>query len=787
MQNLSALAVTEVSETAEIALPITGMTCASCVNRIDRFLRKADGVQEVSVNLATESATIRYLPELTGATDLARVISNAGYEVPAAALEVAGRGGGAEREAAREALDAERLVARGRERRALLRDGVLATAFGLVAALLMLQPWILIPMERVNWVLILPATLVQFGVGWRFHSRALRALRHGSLTMETLVSLGTTSAWAWSVAITLFHDQLMRIGVPANAAWDAAALILGFVALGRWLEARAKDESTSAVRSLLALRPETAELLTSLEATEGKIVPRTSIALGDLLLVRPGGRIPVDGVIVSGRAAIDESLLTGESVPVERGEGGRVVAGALLTDASLVIRATAVGEGTTLARIVAAVERAQASKPDIARLADRISEIFVPTIIIIAILTFVSWYLLGAEPKLVRAVATAIAVLVVACPCAMGLATPTAVIVGMGRGAEAGILVRDAALLESAGRMKAVLWDKTGTLTTGLLSLSQVRPYALSEFINNPDELLRLVASAELRSEHPLARGVVAAARAQGAVLESPSDVEVIAGRGLKGTVAGMRIVIGNRNLIAAEAEAGASQLDAMAREEAEAGQTPLYILINGAPAGVISLADTVRPEAAAAIRALTDRGIVSWIVSGDRQEVVSAVASAVGIPTDRALGGVAPGEKADVLARVRATHGSVGMVGDGINDAPALAAADVGIAVGGGTEIASEAASATIASGSPAAVPALVDLARATTRTIRQNLAWAFGYNLLLVPLAAGLFIPAFGVGIDPAAAAASMGLSSVTVVANSLRLRKLRISSGRLESDVR
>ncbi|MEI6271355.1 MAG: heavy metal translocating P-type ATPase, partial [Chloroflexota bacterium] len=530
MQTSGAPAVLAAVETAEIALPITGMTCASCVNRIDRFLRKADGVSEVSVNLATESATIRYLPELTGAADLARVISNAGYEVPAAALDIAGRANDSEREAAREALEATRVAAREREKQALLRGGVAATGFGLLAAVLMLQPWLLISMERINWILIVPSTLVQFLVGWRFHSRALRALKHGSLTMETLVSLGTTAAWGWSVAITLFHVELMRVGVPAHATWDAAALILGFVSLGRWLEARAKDASTSAVRSLLALRPESAELLTSASDPAGRSVPRTSVIAGDLILVRPGGRIPVDGVIISGRAAIDESLLTGESAPVERGEGDRVVAGALLTDASIVMRATAVGEGTTLARIVTAVEKAQASKPAIARMADRISEIFVPTIILISILTFVGWYLFGAEPKLVRAVATAIAVLVVACPCAMGLATPTAVIVGMGRGAEAGILVRDAALLESAGKMKAVLWDKTGTLTTGSLQLAALRPHPAGPFANDPDALLRAVAAAEARSEHPLARGVVAAAATRAIALPTATDVELVPG-----------------------------------------------------------------------------------------------------------------------------------------------------------------------------------------------------------------------------------------------------------------
>lgn len=775
---MSAPTVSAVVETAEIALPITGMTCASCVNRIDRFLRKADGVSEVSVNLATESATIRYLPELTGAADLARVISNAGYEVPVAALDLVGRANEGEREAAREAMEATRVAAREREKRALLRDGIGATLFGLVAMAIMLQPWFMISMERINWILIVPTTIVQFGVGWRFHSRALRALRHGSLTMETLVSLGTTSAWAWSVVITLFHDQLMRIGIPAHATWDAAALILGFVALGRWLEARAKDASTSAVRSLLALRPESAELLTSADAIEGRTVPRTSVIAGDLLLVRPGARIPVDGVIVSGRASVDESLLTGESSPVERGEGSRVVAGALLTDATLVIRTTAVGEGTTLARIVAAVERAQASKPAIARLADRISEIFVPTIILISILTFVGWYLLGAEPKLVRAVATAIAVLVVACPCAMGLATPTAVIVGMGRGAEAGILVRDAALLESAGKMKAVVWDKTGTLTTGDLALASIRPLGGGEFAGQDESLLALVASAEARSEHPLARGVVTAARARNLTLAVADDIAIEPGRGLRATVGGRRVVVGNRNLVESVDRGAAAQLELIAAAEAQAGRTPLYVLVDERAVGVISLADSIRPEAPAAIRALARRGVSSWIVSGDRQEVVDAVATQLGIPSERAIGGTLPSGKAEALTKIRELEGSVGAVGDGINDAPMLAAADVGIAMGGGTDVASDAASATLSSGSPSAVPALVDLARATTRTIRQNLAWAFGYNLLLVPLAAGLALPAFGIGLDPALAAAAMGLSSVSVVANSLRLRRIRLT---------
>ena len=463
---------------------------------------------------------------------------------------------------------------------------------------------------------------------------------------------------------------------------------------------------------------------------------------------------------------------------MERGEGSRVVAGALITDATLVIRTTAVGEGTTLARIVAAVERAQASKPAIARLADRISEIFVPTIILISILTFVGWYLFGAEPKLVRAVATAIAVLVVACPCAMGLATPTAVIVGMGRGAEAGILVRDAALLESAGKMKAVVWDKTGTLTTGDLALASIRPLEGGEFAGRDEPLLALVASAEARSEHPLARGVVAAARARNLAFTAADEISIEPGRGLRATIGGRRVVVGNRNLAESVDRGAASQLEVIAAAEAQAGRTPLYVLVDERAVGVISLADSIRPEAAEAISALVRRGVSSWIVSGDRQEVVDAVATQLGIAPERAIGGTLPSGKAEALTKIREREGSVGAVGDGINDAPMLAAADVGIAMGGGTDVASDAASATLSSGSPSAVVALVDLARATTRTIRQNLAWAFGYNLLLVPLAAGLALPAFGIGLDPVFAAAAMGLSSVSVVANSLRLRGLKLS---------
>jgi Cu+-exporting ATPase len=542
------------------------------------------------------------------------------------------------------------------------------------------------------------------------------------------------------------------------------------------MEARAKEQTTSAVRGILALQPKEAELLATADAPTATAIAVNKIIAGDLLRICPGGRIPVDGIIVSGRAAVDESAITGESLPVERGPGSRLAAGTLLTDAAIVMRATQVGANTTLARIVAMVERAQGSKPAIARLADRISEIFVPAILLIAVATFVGWYLLGTEPRLVRAVATAIAVLVVACPCAMGLATPTAVIAGTGRGAEAGILVRDAAILEAAGKLRAVVWDKTGTLTLGQNALVGRLALATGPLAGDTDRLLEIAAAVESPSEHPLARAIV---RAAGTVTTKATDFAMHEGHGVSASIDGATVRIGTE----AFTSTTNSELISWATAEAAAGRTPLFVAMNGESAGALSLADTVRPESAAAIRALTARGIESWIISGDRQEVVNAIARDLNIPPERARGGILAGGKGDAITEIRrSSSGPVAMVGDGVNDAPALAAADVGISMGGGTEIAIDASAATLSGADPRGVPLLVDLARATTRIIKQNLGWAFGYNILLVPLAAGLALPAFGIGLDPALAAAAMGGSSVTVVLNALRLRRLPLERDRL-----
>jgi Cu+-exporting ATPase len=771
---------------AEVTLPVVGMTCASCVNRVERFLRAAPGVSEASVNLATESATIHYAPERVGIAEIVAAVSASGYEVPEAAIAVAGRAsddGGV----ARAALERDLASRRARETRSLLIGGSIATAFGLGVVAVMLQPWIAMDAAQLNAALIVPATVIQFVIGWRFHARALRALRHGSLTMETLVSIGTTTAWAWSCVITLFHADLVAAGLSgAAASWDASALIIGFVSLGRWMESRAREATLGAVRGLLALRPEVAELLASVDATSSLEIPLHRVAAGDILLVRPGTRVPVDGVIVRGSGSLDESAMSGESAPVERELGGLVRAGTLLLDGPIVMRATAVGSATTIARIAAAVERAQGSKPEIARLADRVSAVFVPVILLIATGTFVARLLLGDEPRIVHALANAIAVLVVACPCAMGLATPTAVIVGIGRGSQAGILVRDAAVLESAGRVRAVIWDKTGTLTLGEPRVVAVLPLAGGPLAGDATALLTAAGAAESGSGHPLGQAIEAAARAAGGTWPAPETVRSVVGGGVVARVDGATIVVGSRRLVVAQGvdaagahAAGLGQLDTWAQEQAEAGRTPVYVALGRRPIGLLVLADALRPEAAAAIRALDARGITSWILSGDRRESVASIAAELGIDPSRAQGGVLPEEKGEALAAIRASVcGLVAMVGDGVNDAPALALADVGIAMGGGTAIATDAAAASLARADLRGVPALVDLARATTRTIRQNLAWAFGYNLLLVPIATGALTPLLGLRLDPALAAAAMGLSSVSVVLNSLRLRGLRLS---------
>ena len=724
---------------SELNLPVVGMTCASCVNRIERFLNKADGVAEASVNLATERATVRFDPERIDRGGIVHTIQAAGYDV----------------------ADSEAVAEHDDDQRRLLLQALAATGIGLAMMAIMLWPggvpW---PEERINVWFLVPATIVEFIFGRRFLVAAARGLPHADLNMNTLVAMGTLAAYGYSLFVTLFPEAVASAGLGMQTYFDSAALIIGLILLGRWLEARAKSQAAGAVKALLKLRPSTARVIRNGVELD---LPVDQVRVDDLLRVRPGDKVPVDGVLTDGASALDESMLTGESLPVEKGVGDRVIGATLNTNGSFVMRAEKVGAQTALSQIVALVERAQGSKAPIQRVADRITGWFVPAVVGVALLTFVAWMLFGPAPQLPLALSSAIAVLIVACPCAMGLATPTAIMVGSGKGAEHGILVRNGAALEEAKRVTTVVLDKTGTLTHGVLEVTGVAPCDdLS-----PGELLRLAAAAERGSEHPIAEAIVR--HAADIELPQATDFEALAGHGVRATVDGRRVLIGTERLLR---EAGMQP----EMPETAPGQSPVFVALDGAFAGSIVVADTLRPEAPRAVRQLHERGLEVWMISGDRAATARAIAAQAGIRPDRVLAEVLPDEKAGKVAQLQAGGAIVAMVGDGINDAPALAQADLGIAIGTGADVALEASDITILGDDLRSVPNSIGLSRATMRTIRQNLGWAFGYNVVLIPVAAGVLFPVFGLLLSPALAAAAMALSSVSVVGNSLRLRAFR-----------
>jgi Cu+-exporting ATPase len=728
------------------------MTCASCVNRIERFLSRAEGVADASVNLATERATVRFDPAVIDRSGIVATIEAAGYEVGQDAMG----------DATSEVDVAE--VERAAERRELLTQALASLAIGGVMMAVMFwpgaTPWPIVDVNR--WFLI-PATIVQFVFGRRFLVAAWRGARHGEANMNTLVAIGTLAAYTYSVFVTLMPDTVMAIGLGHETYFDSAAVIIGLILLGRWLEARAKGQAAGAVRSLLQLRPATARVLRPGGERE---VPIAQVTAGDLVRVRPGDRIPVDGIVIDGASAVDESMLTGEAMPVEKAAGDGVIGATLNTSGSFVMRAERVGRDTTLAQIVSLVERAQGSKAPIQRLADRVTGWFVPAVLVIASLTFAAWFLFGPQPSLPFALSTAIAVLIIACPCAMGLATPTAIMVGTGKGAEHGILIRDGAALEGAQRVTAVVLDKTGTITSGRPSVTTVRP---APGVTD-DELLRLAASAERGSEHPLAEAIVRHATERGIQTTEALGFRATAGRGVHATIDGATILVGTAAFLA---ESGANDLDA----DADLGTaTGVWVARDGRTIGVIGLADSVKPGAAEAVARLGRAGIDVWMITGDRRATAEAIGAEVGIGPDRIVAEVLPADKAEAVERLQADGATVAMVGDGINDAPALAQADIGIAIGTGADVAVQASDVTLLGDDLGAVPSAVRLSRATMRTIRQNLGWAFGYNVLLIPVAAGILFPVAGLLLTPALAAGAMALSSVSVVLNSLRLRSFR-----------
>jgi Cu+-exporting ATPase len=746
--------------TAEIALPIEGMTCASCVNRIERFLRKTPGVESATVNLATEVATIRYLPASADRAALVGAIEAAGYDVRTTSPTAS--------DAAPVSMMAELSEedrARAREARGLLIRALVSIATAIGIMIVMFAPQTTVPVEDLNRLVLLPATFIQVWGGGRFYRAAWRAARHRTTNMDTLVAVGTTAAWGYSVAVTLYPAVFIAAGLEPVSYFDSSTIIIGLVLLGRWLEARAKGRTAGAIHRLVGLSPTTARVVRDGMDHE---IPLEAVAVGDILRVRPGDRIPVDGVVVEGGSAVDASMLTGEPIPVAVGPGDEVIGATRNTTGTFVMRATRVGRDTALARIVDLVQRAQGSKAPIQRLADRVAEVFVPLVLVVAAFTFVVWFAAGPEPRLTLALTSFIAVLVIACPCAMGLATPTAIMVGTGRGAEAGILIRGGEALEIAQRVDTVVLDKTGTLTAGRPSVGTV--------VTAPGvttaELLDMAGSVEKGSEHPVGAAILARAREDELGFRQVDGFRAIGGLGVEATVDGTRVLVGTARLLL-DHGLDLGSLEVEADRVAAQGMTPAWVAAGDRLLGFVPVTDAIKPGANEAVTELQKQGLDVWLVTGDDARTARAVAERVGIAPERVLAEVLPADKAAAVTRLQGEGRVVAMVGDGINDAPAIAQADLGVAIGTGADIAIEASDVTLVGVDPRAVADALALSRATMSVIRQNLFWAFAYNVVLIPVAMGVLYPTFGITLSPALAAAAMALSSVSVVANSLRLR--------------
>ena len=745
-------------------LPVAGMTCASCVGRVERALRKVPGVAAASVNLAAQTASVEYLPRVASAGDLRAAVEGAGYSVP-------------------DVLPGEDPVARQertqqeeeRTLRSRLRVGVV-----LGVPLLLFSHWGMfaghgsLPISPFNAALLqlLLATPIQFYVGARFYRGAWVVARHGSTDMNTLVALGTSVAYLYSVIAGFFPTLVTAEGIVVHLYFETSAAIIVLVLLGRYFESRARGKTSAAVKKLIGLAPKTARVVRDGAEVD---VPLESVVVGERVVVRPGEKVPVDGTVAEGRSAVDESMLTGEPIPVEKVPGSAVTGGTMSLDGRLLFTATRVGKDTVLSRIVAIVREAQGSKPPIGRLADVIASYFVPAVMAAAFLTFLAWYFLGPEPRGTYAMVNMISVLIIACPCAMGLATPTSIMVATGRGAELGILVRDGAALETAQKVDTVVLDKTGTVTKGKPELGEVRlaPGGAFREDEGSRELLRLAASAESGSGHPLADAVVRGAKNRGVDVAAPETFLSVPGQGIRATVSGRPVRVGNLAWLEAEGIAPAT-LGRDLQEIADAGGTPICVAVDGTAAGVLSVADEVKAGAPEAIRRLCGMGLDVIMLTGDNRRTAEAVAAKVGI--SRVIAEVLPDRKAQEIRALQAEGKIVAMAGDGINDAPALAQADVGIAMGTGADIAVEAGDLVLMGGELGGVADAISLSRATLRNIRQNLFWAFAYNVVLIPVAAGVLYPSFRLLLNPVYAAAAMGLSSVTVVTNALRLRRFR-----------
>lgn len=742
--------------TASAEIPIQGMHCASCVQAIEKALLRENGITKASVNLASEKAKVDYIPSLIHLSDIKKVIEKTGYKVLALPEEG-------------ELEDFEAQI-REKEYRKLEKKFIAGMILGLIIFFGSMPHWFpFIPSVLNNFfVLWVLATPVQFWIGGQFYRGAWSAFRHRNADMNTLIAVGTSAAYLYSVVAAVFPSFFESGGIKPDVYFDTSAMIIVLILFGRLLEARAKGRTSDAIKRLIGLQPKTARVK---RAGKEQDIPIDQVVVGDEILVRPGEKIPVDGVVLAGSSAVDESMITGESLPVEKETGDDVVGATINKTGSFRFQATRVGKDTALARIIKLVRDAQGSKAPIQRLADVIASYFVPVVISIAIATFVIWFNFGPKPALTFSLMNFVAVMIVACPCALGLATPTAVMVGTGKGAENGILIKGGESLETAHKIDTIVFDKTGTLTKGEPEVTDVAVgSAFSE-----EEILQVTASIEKMSEHPLGEAIVRKAEEMKITLLEPEDFHAIQGRGVEAKIGGKTVLIGSEKLMG-EKNVDVRDFEDRAANFSLEGKTSIYIALEGNAAGLAAVADTLKDDTIRALESLKARGIELIMLTGDNRRTAQAIAKKAGIAS--VIPEVLPGDKVKQIQKLQSEGKKVAMVGDGINDAPALAQADVGIAIGSGTDVAIEAADITLIRDELAGVVKAIALSQQTIKVIKQNLFWAFFYNTLGIPIAAGILYPFFGILLSPIIASAAMAFSSVSVVSNSLRLRRKKLN---------